>query len=81
MANKKPVKEIRFGSIKATIWENDTENGVRHAVTVIKVYKDGNDWKETWSYSKSDLLTVSHVSQLAATWINEEIQKREAQAA
>ena len=27
---QKPVHEIRLGRIKATIWENETENGTRY---------------------------------------------------
>ena len=80
MANNKPAHEIRFGQIKATIWENDTENGTRFSVTLAKVYKDGDDWKETKSFSRNDLLAVSHVSQLAATWVNE-AANREVQTA
>ena len=36
-----PVHEIRLGAIKATIWENETEVGTRHNVTVFRLFKEG----------------------------------------
>lgn len=38
--SKKPVHEIRLGRIKAAIWENETENGSRHNVSLSRLYKD-----------------------------------------
>ncbi len=32
--SKKPIHEIRLGRIKAAIWENEAENGVRYNVTI-----------------------------------------------
>jgi hypothetical protein len=31
---QQPVHEVRFGAIKATIWENQTSVGIRNNVTV-----------------------------------------------
>ena len=47
MANekKRPVHEVRLGRIRAAIWENSTEKGVRHNVTISRLYKDGDDWR------------------------------------
>jgi hypothetical protein len=30
----RPVHEIRLGRIRAAIWENETQNGTRHNVTL-----------------------------------------------
>ena len=55
----KPVHEIRLGSVRAAIWANITQNGVRHSVTISRSYRVGNDWKKlihmekkTYSFSK-----------------------------
>ena len=40
-ANRKPIHEIRMGRIKAAIWQNETDNGIRYNVTVGRLYKDG----------------------------------------
>ena len=62
---KKPVHEIRFGRIKATIWANEGESGVRHSVQLRRLYKDGDDWKTTDSFDRDDLLLVAKVADLA----------------
>jgi len=34
----RPVHEVRLGRIRAAIWENETQNGTRHNVTVSRLY-------------------------------------------
>lgn len=65
----KPVHEIRLGRIKAAIWENDTQNGKRHNVTVTRLYKEEDQWKDTQSFGRDDLPIVAKVVDLAHTWI------------
>ena len=43
----KPVHEIRMGPVKLLVWENEPSKGIRHNVTVSRLYKDGEEWKET----------------------------------
>lgn len=51
----KPVNEIRIGNIKAAIWQNKTEHGVRHNVTFSRSFKDGDQWKNSDSFGRDDL--------------------------
>lgn len=67
----KPVHEVRLGRIKAAIWRNDTEAGVRHNVTISRLYKDGDSWKRSDSFGRQDLPLVAKVADLAHTWIFE----------
>lgn len=69
----KPVKVIRVGGVKASIWKNDfklKDGTVReqHSVTIIRSYKDKNDeWQETNSYnpdSLADLENVAHEARM-----------------
>jgi len=69
MSKQQPVHEIRLGAIKAAIWENQTENGVRHNVNVSRLYKDGDQWKQTESFGRNDLPLVAKVVDLSHTWI------------
>lgn len=69
---KRPVHEIRLGRIRAAIWENDTQNGTRHNVTLSRLYKDGDDWKDSASFGRDDLPLVTKVADLAHTWIFEQ---------
>jgi hypothetical protein len=71
-SKQKPVHEIRLGRIKATIWENDTDNGTRYNVAVSRLYKDGDEWKQTTSFGRDDLPLVAKVADLAHTWIYEQ---------
>ena len=68
---KRPVHEIRMGRIRAAIWENETQNGTRHNVTISRLYKDGDQWKDSTSYGRDDLPLVCKVADLAHTWIFE----------
>ena len=65
----KPVHEIRLGRIKASVWENETQNGVRHNVTISRLYKDGDKWKDSSSFGREDLPLVAKVADMAHTWI------------
>jgi len=70
--NHKPVHEVRMGVVKAAIWANETEYGVRHGVTFQRLYKDGNEWKTTESFGRDELPLVAKVADLAHTWIFQE---------
>lgn len=81
----KPVHEIRLGRIKAAVWENETQNGTRHNVTLQRIYREeGGDWKTSESFGRDDLPLVAKVADLAHTWIfqqgqagNEREERRE----
>lgn len=72
MAKQKPAHEIRLGKIKATIWANDTANGTRHNVTVSRLYKEGDEWKQSDSFGRDDLPVVAKALDMAHTWIFEQ---------
>jgi len=66
---KRPVHEVRLGRIKATIWENETQQGTRHNVSITRIYKDGNSWKDSTSFGRDDLPLVTKIADIAHTWI------------
>ena len=69
----RPVHEIRFGRIRAAIWANSTEAGVRHNVTISRIYKDdkSGEWRDSNSFGRDDMPLVAKVCDLAHTWIYE----------
>ena len=71
-AKHRPVHEIRFGRIRAAIWQNETEVGTRHNVTISRLYKDGDDWKDSASFGRDDLPLVAKVCDQAHSWIFEQ---------
>ena len=68
-AAKRPVHEIRMGRIKATIWENETRDGIRHNVSLTRIYKDGETWKDSTSFGRDDLPLLAKVADLAHSWV------------
>jgi len=66
---QKPIHEIRLGAIKAAIWENTHDNVTRHNVTIVRLYKDGEDWKSSDSFGRDDLPLLCKVADQAHTWI------------
>ena len=70
-AAKRPVHEIRMGRVKAAIWENNTREGLRHNVSLSRIYKDGDVWKDSTSFGRDDLPLVAKVADLAHTWVYE----------
>ena len=67
----RPVHEVRLGRIRAAIWANETQNGTRHNVTISRIYKDGDEWKDSSSFGRDDLPLVYKVADLAHSWIFE----------
>ena len=49
-----------------------TTNGTRHNVSVSRIYKDGDDWKQSDSFGRDDLLLVAKALGMAHTWIFEQ---------
>jgi hypothetical protein len=68
-ASSKPVHKIRHGAISASIWRKDTDKGPLHNVTLQRAYRDGEDWKNTNSFGRKDLLVVGFIAARAYEWI------------
>ena len=78
MKNKtKPIHEVRLGSIKAAVWKNETEAGVRYNVTFSRLYKDGEQWGSTESFGRDDLLLLAKVADQAHSWIHAQNQEEQ----
>jgi hypothetical protein len=69
MSKTKPIHEIRLGRIRAAIWANESENGTRYNVTVSRLYKDDDGWKDSSSFGRDDLPLLMKVADLAHLWI------------
>lgn len=71
----RPVHEVRLGRIKAALWKNDTDNGVRFNTTFTRLYRDGEEWRSTDSFGRDDLLLLAKVADQAHSWICEQAQE------
>jgi hypothetical protein len=65
----KPIHEVRLGYMKAAIWRNETDAGVRFNFTFSRLYKDGDQWKSTESFGRDDLLLLAKVADQTHSWI------------
>lgn len=65
----KPAMEIRLGAIKAAIWRNEGDSGVRYAATFSRLYREGEQWQTTESFGRDDLLLLAKVADQAHSWI------------
>lgn len=65
----KPAHEVRLGSIKAAVWRNTTEAGVRYNATFSRLYRDGDRWASTDSFGRDDLLLLAKVADETHSWI------------
>ena len=74
MANQ-PVQEISLGPLRATIWENATENGSQFNIVFTKRYKTAGQWQTTGSFSRDDLPLVGKLAELAHDWICQQKQR------
>ena len=46
MANR-PIHEIRLGKVKAAIWRNETDSGVRYSVALVRIFRTDNGWESS----------------------------------
>ena len=66
------MHEVRLGRVKAAIWANETEHGVRYSATLSRVYKDRDGkWQTSDSFGRDELLVLAKVCDLAHSWICE----------
>jgi len=66
--SKQPVHVVRFGLIKASIWQNQTRAGERYNVTFTRLFRDGEVWRESTHFGRSDLPLLIKVADHAHTW-------------
>ena len=73
----KPAAELRIGTVKATVWENQVGGITHHNVTFSRIYPEGGQWKTTQNFRLVNLLSVAKLADQAHTLFAE----RKAEAA
>jgi hypothetical protein len=68
-SNSQPVHKIRHGAVSASIWRQETDKGSVFNVTFQRSYKDGDEWKNSTSFGRNNLLVVSLIAARAFEWI------------
>lgn len=69
--NSKPEFSVKFGSVRASVWKNEGKNGSWYSITIVRVYKQGDEYKESSSFSLEELPLVQLVADRAFHWVAE----------
>ena len=72
MTNTKhtPVYEIRLANIRVSVWANRSERGTWFNTVVTRRYRDGDEWRDSNSFSGlADLAIVAEGIRLARDYI------------
>ena len=68
--NNQPATTLRYGSIKATIWQNVSEKGPFFSTTFSRPFKDQSGaWHNGTSFGLSDLEALFSVAREAKEWM------------
>ena len=69
----RPVATFKQGGIKVAVFPNQTQNGTMYNTTIRNSYKDdaSGEWKETSSFSPTDLAVLAQLSSQAFQKITE----------
>jgi hypothetical protein len=67
---KKPVHEFRHRNVRATIWRNGMDKGPMYNVTLSRMYRDGEHWKDSHSFGYDDLMNVAKLLADSHTYIS-----------
>ena len=68
-SNRKPIQKFRDGAISAAIWAIASEKGTFYSVTITRTFKEGEKYKDSASFSGTELLRVSRIAALAYDYI------------
>lgn len=64
-----PIHQIRKGLIKVRIWRRKTRDGLRFTVTVTRLFRNGDSWKESTRFGRDDIPLMRLSLDEAHTWI------------
>lgn len=82
MKDRKPIHELRLGTLRAMIWDNggdDSESQFR--ICVSRISKGKNAWKETHMLSPDDLPVAAAAMEMCYSWLwRREIIRQDAKA-
>ena len=65
----KPKLEIRRGLIKVRIWQRRSKNGVRYSLSIVRLFRNGDQWKESTRLGRDDIPLVRLVLDEVYEWM------------
>jgi hypothetical protein len=72
-SGNRPVAKFKHGGLEVAVFANQGENGTMYNSKITNSYRDDKtgEWKETSSFSPTDLLVVGELSRQAFAKITE----------
>jgi len=64
-----PTHVIRLGLLRCEIVRKESPRGTFFSVRVVRMYRNGEQWKESQLFGRDDLLVAAKLLDLAHTWI------------
>lgn len=75
-----PVVSLRLNGLKASVWQNETDNGVMFNTTFVRTYRDDDgEYHDTNTFGERHLPTLASLANMALTRINELRQAEQSQ--
>lgn len=68
----KTVHEVRIGLIKASVYCKRTRSGIRYQVSAVRLYRNGDCWKQSVRFGRDDLPVLRLAIDKAHTWITQQ---------
>ena len=64
---QRPVATFKHGGLEVSVWKNQTKSSDQYNTTIRNSYKDdkSGEWKETTSFSPTDLAVLSQLASQA----------------
>ncbi|MCA9073691.1 MAG: hypothetical protein KDA93_01570 [Planctomycetaceae bacterium] len=64
--NNQPIETFRLRGVSASVFENQTDDDRPfYKVSLVRTYKDGDQFKTTSTFSRDDLPIVAHLAHQA----------------
>jgi hypothetical protein len=65
----KPALELRRGLITVRLWRRRSKRGIRYSLSVVRLYRNGDQWKESTRLGRDDIPLVRLVLDEAYVWL------------
>jgi hypothetical protein len=66
---KATIHEFKYGLIKAVVAAKETKAGIRYTVSVTRLYRNGDQWKQSSKFSQDDIPVMRLLLDKAYGWI------------
>ena len=76
---KEPVYRVTRGRIVVPVWANESnDGGIWFNVKPLRLYRDGESWKEADTFRRDDLPILALAVETAYRWIWRETERQQA---